>query len=179
MIDSATKAEEWCVAYVIGSVPSDKGQKVTRIEEYGYGKGYVHVFEEWRRFLGDLERHYRQGRNVVLICHEQVSLIPNPMGDDFKRYQPRLQSSEKANVLAATKEWADHVLFISYDVLVKDGKGKGSGSRTIYSVETPTHMAKTRTLDGLPIVFERGSNVLWESLLARPMIGVDDLPPTE
>jgi hypothetical protein len=162
VIDSATKAEEWCVAHVLTNVPNDKGIKVQRLEDYGYGKGYAHVYEEWRKFLADLERHHETGRNVVLVAHEQIALAPNPMGEDFKRFQPRLQSSDKANVMAATKEWADHVFFVCYDTAVKDGKARGEGTRTIYCTESPSRVAKVRALADAPLAFTKGSRALWD-----------------
>lgn len=165
VIDSATAAEELCRKYVIGTVKTEKGQAVTSIEGYGWGKGYVHLFEEWRKLLGDLDNHRRNGRNVVLICHERLGKVPNPNGDDWIRFEPRLYHGNQASLLHPTKEWADEVLFVSYDVAAADGKAKGSGTRTIYSVETATHMAKTRLLDGVPLVFEKGSDALWQALV--------------
>jgi hypothetical protein len=169
-IDSATKAEEWCVAHVLANVPAEKGAKALRIEDYGYGKGYAHVYEEWRKLLADLDRHHSAGRNVVLTAHDQIALAPNPMGEDFKRYQPRLQSSDKANVMAATKEWADHVFFVCYDTAVKDGKAKGEGTRTIYCTESPSRIAKVRALADSPLPFSRGSRELWDRIAGKGAI---------
>lgn len=174
VIDSGSKAEEWCVQHVLQTIPTEKGQKVDRIESYGFGKGYSHVFEEWLKFLGDLDAHYRAGRNVILIAHDTVGNVPNPTGDDFKRYQPRLQSQSNGNILAKTKEWADHVLFINYDMVVKDGKAKGEGTRTIYVNETPSYMAKNRNLSDTPIVFPKGGTELWD-LLSRPRVSAPEL----
>jgi hypothetical protein len=176
VVDTATTAEEWCRKHVIATVRTEKGNTVDSIEGYGFGKGYVHLFEEWRRFMGDLERHFRAGRWVVLIMHDRQGKVPNPAGEDWTRWEPRLHHSEKASILHATKEWVDHMLFVSYDVIAKDGKAKGGGTRTIYSVETPTYVAKTRTLDGSPIIYEKGSKSLWERL-AGTATGTDEAPP--
>jgi hypothetical protein len=177
-IDTATTAEEWCRRHVLQNVKTEKGNSVDSIEGYGFGKGYVHLFEEWRRFMGDLERHFRAGRWVVLIMHDRQGKVPNPAGEDWTRWEPRLHHSEKASILHATKEWVDHMLFVSYDVIAKDGKAKGGGTRTIYSVETPTYVAKTRTLDGTPIIYEKGSKTLWERLAGVPAaVAGDEAPP--
>lgn len=167
VIDSASKAEEMAVAHVLENVQKERGGKAERIEDYGWGKGYVYVFEEWRRWLADLEQAWQAGINIVLIAHEQIATAPNPNGEDFKRYQPRLQSSERANIAAVTKEWADHVAFISYDVMAKEKKGIGSGSRTIYMTETPAYMAKTRSQQDTPIVFSKGTRELWDRLMPQ------------
>ena len=179
VIDTATTAEEWCRQHVIANVKTEKGQAVTSLEGYGYGKGYVHLFEEWKRFLADLERHYLAGRNIVLIAHERIAKVPNPNGEDYIRYEPRLHNSEKASIMLATKEWCDHVLFVSYDVVAQDGKARGSGTRTIYAAETATYMAKSRTLPAQPIVFNKDSSDLWNLLGGKPAGTDGDLPPGE
>ena len=165
VIDSATKAEELAIAHTLKTVPHEKGNKVERIEDYGYGKGYVHVYEIFLTLLGDLDQHVRAGRHVILICHDCVSNVPNPTGEDWIRYEPRLQSpaSGKSSIRLRVREWADHLLFLGYDVTVKDGKGSGCGSRTIYPNELPHCMAKSRTLDE-PVVLEHRSTELWERL---------------
>lgn len=147
-IDSGTRAEELCIAHTIATVPHEKGHRVQRVEDYGYGKGYQFVFDTFLPLLGDLDRHCRAGRNVVFICHDCTSTVPNPAGEDWLRYEPRLQSpnSGKASIRLRVKEWSDHTLFYGYDVAVdKEGKGKGSGTRTIWPSELPHAMAKSRT----------------------------------
>lgn len=148
VIDSVTKVEELCVAHTLNTVPHEKGHKVAKLEDYGYGKGYQFVFEVFQLLLGDIDRHCRAGRNVILLAHDCTTNVPNPSGEDWLRYEPRLQSpsSGKASIRLRTKEWADHCLFLGYDVAVdKDGKGKGVGTRTLWTTEYPHCMAKSRT----------------------------------
>jgi hypothetical protein len=70
------------------------------------------------------------------------------------------------------KEWLDHLLFIGYDVTStqgfreKNGKAKGSGTRTIYPVETATCWAKSRSLSE-PIPYEYGDDLLWRTLFNK------------
>lgn len=165
-IDSLTRSEELAVAHTLEHVPHEKGHRVASIEGYGFGKGFQHVYDTFLPLLADLDRHVRAGRSVVLICHECVANVPNPAGDDFIRYEPRLQSpsSGKASIRHRVKEWCDHLFFIGYDVAVNsDGKGTGAGTRTIYPVEMPTHWAKSRTL-AEPIVYRKGSFDVWTQL---------------
>jgi len=148
VIDTVTKIEEWAVAYTCATVKGEKGMTINKIEDYGFGKGYQYVFEIFLTLLSDLDRHIRAGRNVILIAHECTSNVPNPRGGDWLRYEPRLQnpSSGKASIRMRLKEWADHVLFLGYDVAVdKDGKAEGCATRTLYSTELPFCMAKSRT----------------------------------
>ncbi len=148
VLDSATRAEELAVAHTLATVPHEKGMTCKSLEDYGFGKGYGHVFETFLPLLADLDAHCRAGRHVILICHDCATTCPNPMGEDWLRWEPRLQSpnSGKASVRLRVREWADHLLWYGYDVAVKDGKGMGSGTRTIYPTELPHCMAKSRTL---------------------------------
>jgi len=170
VIDSATKAEELAVKHTLNTVLTEKGTRPTSIEGYGYGRGYQHVYETWMGLLADLDTHVQAERNVVLICHDCTTSVPNPQGEDWIRYEPRLQSpnSGKSSIRLRTREWADHVLFIGYDVDVdNDGKARGSGTRTIYPTEQPFCMAKSRRLS-MPMRLTPGSDEIWRALFALP-----------
>ena len=78
VIDSGTAAEDLCRRHVIANCRTDKSAKVDSIEGFGWGKGYTLMFEEWRRMLVDLDAHRSAGRNIVLICHENISKMPTP-----------------------------------------------------------------------------------------------------
>lgn len=168
VIDDLTTAEKWALDWTLENVPAERAGgnniRVTSIEGYGFGKGYVYLFETFLQLLGDLDAHNRAGRHVVCIAHDDTARVPNPAGQDYIRYEPRLQNSKSGNVRARVKEWADHLFFIGYDIFAKDGKATGAGTRTIYPCEMPTHLAKSRSLD-TPIVYERGSADLWAKLL--------------
>lgn len=167
VIDTATKAEEMAVEYTLANTLQD-GKRATSVEGFGYGKGYGYVFDTFHLLLGDLDRHARAGRHVVMICHDCTATVPNPAGEDWLRYEPRLQSpnSGKASIRLRVREWADHVLFIGYDVAAKDGKGKGSGTRTLYRAELPHCMAKSRTgADPIPMGGVDDGVAVWEEIV--------------
>jgi hypothetical protein len=167
-IDTATRAEEMAVAHTLATVPHEKGHMCARLEDYGFGKGFQHVYDTFLPLLADLDRHSRAGRNVVILCHDCTSTVPNPAGEDWLRYEPRLQSpnSGKASIRLRVREWADHVLFLGYDVDVgKDGKGRGAGTRTVYPAELPHCMAKSRTTQ-TPIPLTHGeAAALWAQII--------------
>lgn len=148
VVDSGTKAEELAVAHTLATVKHEKGHLVDNIEGYGFGKGLTHVYDTFLLLLADLDLNRRKGRNVGLVCHDCVENVPNPAGEDWIRFEPLLQrpKSGKASIRNRVVQWADHVLYLGYDVVTEDGKGKGAGTRTIYPVERPTHLAKSRTL---------------------------------
>jgi len=180
VIDSATRAEELAVAWTLANVPHDKGNRIERVEDYGYGKGYQHIYETFLRLLGDLDQHVRAGRNVILICHDCTTTVPNPQGEDWTRYEPRLQSpgSGKASVRLRVREWADHVFFLGYDVDVKDGKGQGCGTRTLWPIEMPHCMAKSRRL-AEPIPIELNDPAVWNLLFGQGSAAASPSTPSE
>jgi hypothetical protein len=167
VIDSITRAEELAVVHTLKNTPKDdKGTRAKSIEDYGYGKGLGHVFDTFLPLLADLDVHIRDGRNVVLIAHECTTKVPNPAGEDWIRYEPRLQdpNSGKGSIRLRLKEWADHLLYLGYDVSVdRDSKAHGAGTRTLYPVEMPWFMAKSRSLRD-PLVIREGSDEIWRSL---------------
>lgn len=168
VVDTATKAEELAVAWTLANVPNGNAGKPARIEDYGYGKGYTHVFDTFMQLIAALDRHARAGRNVILIAHDCTANVPNPAGEDWLRFEPRLQTqaSGKASIRLRLKEWADHVLFIGYDVAVdKEGKGRGAGTRTLYPQEFPFCMAKSRTFREIVPIAEDGTRAeLWNRI---------------
>lgn len=166
VIDDMTKAEELDSAWVVRNIPHEKAKPINCIEDYGFGKGFGHIFDQMLLLLQDLDAVARKGKWVIVIAHDCISEFPNPNGDNYIRFEPRLQNpaSGKNSVRLRIKEWADHLIFVGYDVFSKDGKAQGSGTRTIYPLEQGMCLAKTRTLSG-PISYERGSDELWKQLL--------------
>jgi len=168
-IDSGTKAEELATDWMLANVKHEKGHHVDSIEGYGFGKGFTHLYETYLQLLGDLDALCRRGVNVGIICHDTTATVPNPAGENFKRYEPRLSSPEsgKSSIRSRVREWCDHLLYIGYDRIVgNDGKAKGSGTRTIYGQELPTWLAKSRpSIDPVPYI--RGDSQLWKTIFNK------------
>ena len=166
VVDSGTRAEEWGAEFVIGTIRNKSGELVDRIEGFGWGRGYAFIYDEYVKLLSDLDRHVREGRQVVIICHDDVCEVPNPQGENWRRYEPRLQTG-KHDVRRRVREWSDHLLFIGYDVEVKKRGSKvgvGTGTRTIWPIERPHCMAKSRTMSEA-IPYQLDSCDLWDRLL--------------
>jgi hypothetical protein len=168
VLDSVTKVQELCLMYTLKTVPHEKGHFCSSVEGYGYGKGYQYVYETFLHLLSDLEDHSRAGRHVVLVCHSVEDYAPNPAGEDYQRYEPQLQKPPKqGRIRDRVVVWADHVLFVNFDVYVgKGGKAVGGTARTIYPTPMATHIAKSRTLRD-SIVYDEGSDLLWQLLLNK------------
>ena len=165
VVDSATKLEEVVTDYVIRTVPHEKGFTIKNILDYGWGKGFCHVFNKYMDILNALQEHRRQGRHVVLIAHDSVAQKPNPQGEDWIRYEPRLQDPKKGenSIRLRLREWVSELLFIGYDISVKEGRAQGAGTRTIYPVEMPHCMAKSRTFAN-SFVYTEGDDSMWREL---------------
>jgi hypothetical protein len=169
VIDSGTKSEEMALEWMLANIRHEKGQTCDSIEDYGYGKGYTHLYETFMLLLGDLDAVARSGKHVVMICHDCTETVPNPASDDYIRFSPRLQSpaSGKFSTRNRVREWTDHTLFIGYDVAIgNDGKAKGTGTRAIYTTERPQHVAKSRTLNET-IIYNKDSADLWVKLFGK------------
>jgi len=148
VLDSGTKAEAWATEYMIKTRPLSQGVFAQGIEDYGYGKGYRHLFDIFCLMVMDLDNVVAAGKNVIVIAHDCAATVPNPAGEDFLRYEPHLQApaSGKNSIRNHLIQWADHVLYLGLDVFAKDGKATGGGSRTIYTTGTADHIAKHRQM---------------------------------
>jgi hypothetical protein len=167
VIDSFTRVEELATDWTFQNIKHEKGYHVNSIEAYGYGKGYTHVYETFLLFLADLDAVARSGKHVIGICHDCTANVPNPGGEDWIRYEPRLQNTKQGSIRHRVKEWCDHLIYMGFDLIVDaDGKAKGSGSRTCYPTELPTHWAKSRTLE-VPIPCPKGDATIWKTLLSQ------------
>ena len=148
VIDTADWAESACFAHVISA-----GQ-VKSIEDFGYGKGYVKAKEEFGKLLNELTEVVNAGVNVVVTAHAAMRQFeqPDEMGS-YDRWEMKLYTSQKTNIAALLKEWADMVLFANYKTFaVKDknsNKAKAQGGqRVMYTTHHPCWDAKNRY--GLP-----------------------------
>jgi hypothetical protein len=143
VLDDMTTAEEMALAHVLSTKVVD-GRRAEGIEDYGWAKGYVYVFEACLAILADLDALARRGKHVVVISHVMVESVKNPDGTDWQQYQPRLRQNKNAQFRSRCLEWAYHCLFISMDTFVgKGGKATGS-SRSIHTSPTATHWAGSR-----------------------------------
>ena len=140
VIDTADWAEQMCAKHVC-----DKAHK-TSIEDFGYGKGYIYLKEEFGRLLNLLEDVIEVGIHVVITAHAKMRKFeqPDEMGT-YDRWEMKLDK----NVAPLVKEWADMVLFANYKVFtIKDeqtNKNKAQGGkRVIYTSHHPCWDAKNR-----------------------------------
>lgn len=139
VIDTADWAEQLCIQEVCV-----RGGK-TGIEDYGYGKGYTYLAEEFAKLLRALTEVSEKGINIVITAHAALRKFEQPdESGAYDRWELKLQK-KTAPLL---KEWPDMLLFANYETLVitdENGKAKAhGGKRVMYTSHHPVWDAKNR-----------------------------------
>lgn len=143
VIDTADWAERLCEEAVC------QANGKAGVEDFGYGKGYTYVKEEFGRMLDGLSDLIDAGMNIVLTAHSIIRKfeLPEETGA-YDRYELKLGNKAGNQCAALAKEWADMVLFANYKEIVitsKDGKKKVSGGqRVMHTLHNPCWDAKNR-----------------------------------
>jgi hypothetical protein len=161
VIDSADWAERMATDAVIL-----EGQKKS-IEDFGFGKGHIHVKEKLEKMLAMCDQIVRAGASVVFVAHSKVVRVSPPdQTDGYDRYELKL-SKHGAPVL---KEWSDAVLFCHYQTRVVQGadgrnKAKGGKERVIHTERSAAWDAKNRfgLADEIPLTVDSLSPMISSS----------------
>lgn len=139
VIDTADWAEILCTNDVCAKA------KKTSIEDFGYGKGYTYLQEEFGKLLNLLEEIIELGINVVITAHAKMRKFEQP--DELGTYD-RWEMKLTKQVAPLVKEWADMVLFANYKTYViknNNNKAKASGgTRIMHTTHHPCWDAKNR-----------------------------------
>ena len=142
VIDTADWAERLCIQAVCAKA------KVNGIEDFGYGKGYTYVKEEFGKLLDALEEVLQAGHNVVVLAHAAITKFEQP--DAVGNYD-RWNMKTSKQVAPLLREWCDMLLFANYKTVVekvsdgKNAKSKASGGRRVlYTAHHPCWDAKNR-----------------------------------
>lgn len=124
---------------------TDKGKKVTHIQDYGYGKGYEYAEQAWADLFDRLkELRAKRGITVILIGHSlQKDEEDVVRGEKYKRLKLKLQDRVKAIV----ENESDCILFATHEVLIaKDKQDKtvplSEGKSIMYTEYRPQWDAK-------------------------------------
>ena len=142
VIDTADWAERLCIQAVCARA------KVNGIEDFGYGKGYTYVKEEFSKLLDALEEVLNAGHNVVVLAHAAITKFEQP--DAVGNYD-RWGMKTSKQVAPLLQEWCDMLLFANYKTVVEkadsgpNAKNKASGSkRVLYTTHHACWDAKNR-----------------------------------
>lgn len=172
VIDTADWAEQLCVSHVCAVA------HVSGIEDFGYGKGYTYLSEEFGNLLNRLSDVVDAGVNVVLTAHTAIRKFEQP--DEAAAYDRwELKLGKKTAPLL--KEWSDMVLFANYQTFaVTDAKTKkakaAGGKRVLFTSHTPAFDAKNRHELPAEIPFEGIKALPAELAAAVPAIEMTATP---
>lgn len=139
VIDTADWAESLCVDFVCNKY------RKANIEDFGYGKGYTYLAEEFGEFLKLLNKLVDVGINPVVIAHGKPRKyeLPEEQGQ-FDRWEMKLSKQ----VAPLIKEWCDMLLFCNYKTFVvtteNNTKKAQGGKRVMYTTHNPCWDAKNR-----------------------------------
>lgn len=147
------------------------------IEDFGFGKGYVIVAEEFAAFLNSLDALMRnRGMHVLLLAHATIKKFEQPdAAGSYDRYELKLSKQ----VGPLVKEWCDLLLFGNYFTRVAENesgrkRGVGGRERVLYTTHTAAWDAKNRhgLEEKLPFAFDSLAPVFGKSLApqAQPPI---------
>jgi hypothetical protein len=187
VIDTGTILELLAIEHVIKTIPHEKRDvKIEHLDDYGYGKGYNHLFDTMRLVFQDLDGLVRQGKHVITLCQQCPVVIANAAGGNYlqdgpKLYSPGPDSKQSFTVRGYACEWADHVIKIDYlnqqvhgawtdkDNKQHAGKIVGDTRRAIFTMPSdPSYFAKTRTLTEPIIAFDSpADDSFWRMLMPQ------------
>lgn len=149
VLDTADWAERLCRDGVC-SKNSKSG-----LEDFGYGKGYTYVYEDFGRMLNLLDQVTDRGINVIVTAHAAMRKFEQPdESGAYDRWELKLINAQKCSIANMLKEWADMVLFANYETYVIKGKNEmeknkvTGGKRVMHTTHHPCWDAKNRF--GLP-----------------------------
>lgn len=128
VIDSLDWAEQLCWAHVC-EMGDEKGRRMKNIEAFGYGKGYVAAYNEWRNLLAALTRAGKLGKHIILTAHAVRKSVKDPVREDYEQIQIKL--NERAAGLI--REWVHIVGFAEFDVATVTDKDDGNRTKGIFT----------------------------------------------
>lgn len=139
ILDTADWAEQLCIIDVCTKY------KKTGIEDFGYGKGYTYLAEEFSRLLAALDSVIAAGIHVVITAHAKMRKFEQP--DEMGAYD-RWEMKLTKQVAPLLKEWCDILLFCNYKTFVvtaqNDTKKVQGGKRVMFATHHPCWDAKNR-----------------------------------
>lgn len=178
VIDTADWAERMARDHVCST------HNVKGLEDFGYGKGYVYLYEAMGQLLNMLTDVVNAGMNVILTAHAKMRKFeqPDELGA-YDRWEMKLMKETPGMI----KEWADLVLFATYETYIvkepgkeKSSKGKAQGgARVMHTTHHPCWDAKNRhgLPDKLPLDFGQIAHLFVKDARSETPAPAPDLEP--
>ncbi len=100
---------DWLEKLMAAEICKREGVPSLTSVEYGKGPGMLIPF--WEYIMRGLDKLRTQlGKNILLLCHEQIEKVTPPDSPHYQRYSPDLHSSE-------IQDWCDEIFFYRYRVV--------------------------------------------------------------
>jgi hypothetical protein len=156
VVDTADWAESLCSDFICNKY------RKANIEDFGFGKGYTYLAEEFSNLLQLLSKLVDVGINPVVIAHGKPRKyeLPEEQGQ-FDRWEMKLTKQ----CAPLVKEWCDILLFCNYKTFVvtteNNTKKASGGKRIMYTTHNPCWDAKNRfsLADELDLAFSSISHL--------------------
>lgn len=159
VVDTGNILEGWALDWMLENIlgGTNNSERMKNIEQYGWGKGYRHLYDTMRLPLADFDTLIRRGKNVCILCQMNQISIANAGGEDYLCDVPKLQPKHGATpaIWGLWCEWSDHVFKISNEGVIaakddeksKVAKATSTGNRIIHIHAPEVHYkAKSRTI---------------------------------
>lgn len=153
VIDTIDWLEESAVRQVVADAENDN---IKTIEDFGFGKGWLALNNKMNAITAMFDRLIDAGMHVVCLAHAAVRKFEDPkQACSYDRYELKMYKDRPGakGSAALIKEWADALLFGSYEDRVKaavmdGGKGKAVATsgreRALYCSHSAAWDAKNR-----------------------------------
>lgn len=167
VIDNVTVLQDWAELHVTSTIPTEKGATVSNIVQYGYNKGYKHLYNVMKGPLQDCDELIRRGKNIILIAQAALRNVPNPSGEDFLRAGLRLHADKSWNIESLYCEWASEIYRVDYQnsFVSKEKKISGDSTRAIFAQPELHFRAKSRRgLDPVISFENQADDSVWQFL---------------
>jgi hypothetical protein len=143
---------DWLEKLIWKTVCEDN--RVKNIEEIGYGKGYHFANRYWEKFFAGLNVLHAKGAAIVVLAHSEIRGYNPPDGEGYDRFVLKVHKIPAATL----EEWADIMLFASFEVIVNAKTKKAinnQSERIIHTTSCPAWKTKKRYVlpDILPLDF--------------------------
>lgn len=133
VVDTVDWLEESVLKAVVAGAENDS---VKSIEDFGFGKGWVHLTEKMNHVLSVFDRLIDAGLHVVCLAHCAVRRFDDPkLASGYDRYELKMYKdrSNAKGTAALLKEWADALLFGTFEDKVKQTGPTGDRGRAVAS----------------------------------------------
>lgn len=170
VIDSVTELQR--LIYEETCARGDEyGNAKARIEDFGYGKGYVNALSVAGELMAALNMlRNDRGMSIVLIAHSTVARFDDPESVSYDRYEIALRASDKPNsdLRGLFEREMDAIILLKKPIQVETeqrgmdknnvrARAKKSSLVMMHTVGAPAFTAKNRY--GIPaeVRYDRGS----------------------